>query len=99
MKHTLVGKLEDVVLEDGGRAKIGTLYSESGDIFLRVQSWVDEADGEHKSFDEIGELQDFDMSLEEFLELAMKLHAEHGGDSRIRCDAGANNVSVEVYDK
>jgi hypothetical protein len=48
---------------------------------------------------EIGELQDFDMSLEEFLELAMKLHAEHGGDSRIRCDAGANNVSVEVYDK
>jgi hypothetical protein len=53
MKHTLVGKLEDVVLEDGGRAKIGTLYSESGDIFLRVQSWVDEADGEHKSFDDL----------------------------------------------
>lgn len=53
LKLVICGKLEDVVLEDGGRAKIGTLSPSTGDIFLRVQSWVDEADGEHKAFNDL----------------------------------------------
>jgi hypothetical protein len=52
-KIVICGKME-VDVEDGGRAKIGTLYGpDDSQLFVRIQSWVEEEDGVHGVFNDL----------------------------------------------
>jgi hypothetical protein len=50
MKYELTGMM-DISTEDGGCAKIGTIYTENGCFFVRVQSW--DEDKIHPEFSEL----------------------------------------------
>lgn len=45
---------------------------------------------------ELSELQDFNMTLLRLSQIVQTLRQEHGDDTLITCDAGANNVSFHL---
>lgn len=47
MRTEIIGSM-DVAVEDSGKAKIGTIYGEEGNLFIRIQSWDEEL--KHEEF-------------------------------------------------